>query len=182
MIEPKRRCWEGIHPYHPYDSTAGLINLCKEFLTKNMIGVEIGAFRGASSEVLSYFSKKLTCIDPWSLAQQKRDYKEIEISLSIKAELAFDEVLRKCGNISKLKLFSDEAINLFDENSLDYVYIDAAHDSRNFELDYNLWRTKVKIGGYVCGHDYDMVKDSVNKLNINILKIYEDSSWINIKK
>lgn len=182
MIQPKRRCWEGIHPYHPHDYTAGLINLCKEFITKNMIGVEIGSFRGASSEVFSYFCKKITCVDPWSLAQEKRDYNEIKLSLSIKAEIEFDEVLKNNENIFKVKLFSDEAINLFDENSLDFVYIDAAHDSYNFELDFNLWKTKVKNGGYICGHDHDMIQSSIKKLNIDIIKTYEDSSWISINK
>lgn len=182
MIEPKRRCWEGIHPYHPHDFTAGLIKMCGDFITKDMVGVEIGSFRGVSSEVFSYFCKKISCVDPWSLAQEQRNYNEIDISLSVKAEKEFDSILEKNNNIFKVKMFSDEAAKLFDENSLDFIYIDAAHDQYNFELDYNLWNTKVKNDKFVCGHDYDMVQNSLKKLNVNIIKVYEDASWVSIKK
>jgi hypothetical protein len=36
----------------------------------------------------------------------------------------------------------------------DVVFIDAAHDEANVRADIDHWRTMVKPGGWLCGHDY----------------------------
>ena len=41
------------------------------------------------------------------------------------------------------------------DGSLDFVYIDGAHDFDNVMLDLIVWSRKVKAGGIVAGHDYD---------------------------
>ena len=37
---------------------------------------------------------------------------------------------------------------------LDFVYLDAAHDEMSLLCDINAWRTLVKPGGWIGGHDY----------------------------
>ena len=46
------------------------------------------------------------------------------------------------------------ASNFFEDNSLDFVYIDANHAYEFVKEDIELWYPKVKSGGYVMGHDY----------------------------
>ena len=40
------------------------------------------------------------------------------------------------------------------DESIDYVYIDAAHDYESVKQDLHLWWSKVKKGGVFAGHDY----------------------------
>ena len=47
-----------------------------------------------------------------------------------------------------------EALADFEDNSLDFVYIDANHDFVNFTQDLHEWYKKVRVGGIISGHDY----------------------------
>ena len=53
-----------------------------------------------------------------------------------------------------IKDFSENASKKFDDGSLDFVYIDAAHDFKNVAIDICVWSPKVRVGGIVYGHDY----------------------------
>jgi cephalosporin hydroxylase len=47
-----------------------------------------------------------------------------------------------------------EASEKFEDESLDFVFIDASHDYDNVLVDINAWYPKVKVGGYISGDDY----------------------------
>lgn len=53
-----------------------------------------------------------------------------------------------------IKELSEPAADLFNDRSLDFVYIDAAHDDVNVRNDLHAWFRKVKVGGIFAGHDY----------------------------
>jgi len=65
---------------------------------------------------------------------------------------------------SSLKEFGDrvelirkpslEGVNDFEDDSLDFVFIDALHDYDNVLADIACWSPKVRSGGFVMGHDY----------------------------
>jgi hypothetical protein len=57
-------------------------------------------------------------------------------------------------NIDMRREFSMDALRSVADNSLDFVYIDGAHDFDNVMMDIICWTKKVKIGGIVSGHDY----------------------------
>ncbi len=65
------------------------------------------------------------------------------------------EPLRDKYNIRTLQMPSVEAAPAFGNRSLDFVFIDAAHDYANVKADINAWWPKVKVGGWIGGHDYD---------------------------
>lgn len=58
------------------------------------------------------------------------------------------------------RMLSEEAAPLFADASLDFVFIDANHDSEHVRQDIMLWTPKVKPTGFVTGHDCNW--DSVN--------------------
>jgi hypothetical protein len=49
---------------------------------------------------------------------------------------------------------SQKASEIFQDESLDFVYIDANHAYDFVVDDINYWYSKVKKGGYLWGHDY----------------------------
>src|SRR5260221_412005 len=51
-----------------------------------------------------------------------------------------------------------EAVEDFEDESLDFVYIDANHEFRYIAEDLCEWTKKVKKGGIVAGHDYFYTK------------------------
>lgn len=122
-------------------------------------GAEIGVECGLYSEVLLKANPNLhlSCIDPWlaSAYDPKAAIHAVDTEQS-----KYDERYQEC--VGRLKSYnadiirkcSLDALSIFPDESLDFVYIDANHDFPNFINDIHQWGKKVKMGGIVSGHDY----------------------------
>ena len=53
-----------------------------------------------------------------------------------------------------LPLFAFRAVTRFEDNSIDFVYVDARHDYKGVLEDLRLYWPKVRQGGILAGHDY----------------------------
>ena len=60
--------------------------------------------------------------------------------------------LSKYPNSKIIRKKSLEAAEDFDDESLDFVFIDADHRFRQFTDDLDTWTSKVRKGGIICGH------------------------------
>ena len=49
---------------------------------------------------------------------------------------------------------SIEAADQFEDESLDFVFIDASHEYEDVKKDIQIWLPKIKKGGILAGHDY----------------------------
>ncbi len=58
-----------------------------------------------------------------------------------------------------------DAVKDFEDNSLDFVYIDANHEYDYVKQDITEWTKKVKPGGIVAGHDYIRLRQPRNEAN-----------------
>ena len=119
---------------------------------------EIGVFEGEYSQYLldNWNGTMLHLVDPW---KQLEDYDDPPINLS-------DDVqeTRFLGVIERLKHLearyrihrkrSCEAARMFQDYSLDFVYIDANHDYEHVREDLKTWFPKVSRNGIFAGHDY----------------------------
>lgn len=113
------------------------------------VGAEIGVYRGEYSEVLLNKNPhlKLYLIDPWmgwahaNEGVQRKNFRLARQRL----------VDRNVEYIVKPSLIAADDIP---DGSLDFVYIDAAHDFDNVMLDLIMWGKKVRKGGIISGHDY----------------------------
>ena len=61
--------------------------------------------------------------------------------------------------------FTNYAHKFIDDNSLDFVFIDAGHEYEDVLEDIECWLPKVKIGGHIMGHDINQaqVRRAVNE-------------------
>jgi len=55
-----------------------------------------------------------------------------------------------------LRMQSARAARVFDDASVDFVYIDAEHKYDSVRADIHAWLPKVRPGGKIAGHDYGM--------------------------
>lgn len=108
-------------------------------------GCEVGVLRGENA--LSMFEiipdLKLFCVDDW--------YKKRNLNRT-------KDNLRKYKPILIQKL-SMRAVEGFEDESLDFVYIDASHQFDFVMRDIIEWSKKVRKGGIVSGHDYNERRD-----------------------
>lgn len=58
------------------------------------------------------------------------------------------------GYYKELRMSSMEAVKKFENESVDFVFIDGSHEYEDIKDDINHWLPKVKKGGVLAGHDY----------------------------
>lgn len=117
-------------------------------------GAEMGVERGIYSEVLLKANPqlKLFSIDAWTAYQGYRDH----VSQEKMDELLADahKRLDPYQRCTLIKGFSTDVVKQFEDESLDFVYIDGNHEYQQVVNDVCEWDKKVKVGGIVAGHDY----------------------------
>ena len=131
----------------------GLRDLCVFLRDNESIEtmVEVGSYMGESATTFEeLLGCTVHCVDPW------QDYVNLNLEVVGMAEVEdiFDEVTKGLPNIIKTKGTSAECVQLFEDDSLDFVYIDANHDYEFVKHDISLWLPKVKKNHFIGGHDF----------------------------
>lgn len=162
---------------HPGNYLKGLLDLIRNKISTGSVICEVGCFRGISSELFALHAKKLYCVDYWTPYSWEYDDDNIR-----QAESEFDEMMKNYDNIVKIKSKSLDASEMFKDNYLDCVYIDADHAEEFFREDMKAWIPKVKNGGIISGHDYGFVGDFIEDFcQGQPVEIFDDGSWCFIK-
>ena len=121
------------------------------------IGCEIGVYKGDFSiKILEKTNlNKLYLIDPW---KNLNNYNDISNHSNDEFELILNEVKSKVSShqdrVEIIRDLSENAVQNFDDNSLDFLYLDADHSYEASKKDVEYWYNKVKPGGIFSGHDY----------------------------
>jgi len=138
-------------------------SLAKLFTALNLNkGVEMGVEQGKYSEVLckSNPNIELYSVDAWTA------YKEYREHVSQEKLDGFYENTKKLlepYNCKVIKGFSMDVVNQFEDESLDFVYIDGNHEFLQTTQDIAKWEKKVRRGGIVSGHDYRRIKTTSSR-------------------
>jgi hypothetical protein len=120
--------------------------------------VEVGVFEAEySKEIIARNPKELYLIDPW-LHQSIEVYPD-DHSNRIKHDFnsIYNYVCSKFSEDKRVTIirgYSFFEASKFENESLDFVYIDAIHTFESCLCDVVSWYPKVRPGGWLCGHDY----------------------------
>ena len=142
-----------------------LPNLLNELGFK--IGAEVGVHKGQySQKVLRRIpGLKLFLIDLW---EAYPGYKDFEKTTIIKSYAEAQE-RTKGHDVVFIKEWSHVAADQFEDESLDFVYLDANHAYEFVVRDLAKWAPKVRKGGIVSGHDYDDYSKRSRRYDMNVI-------------
>jgi hypothetical protein len=118
-------------------------------------GVEIGVLNGElSKNILENWDGILYMVDVWrKLGEEYNDISNMDEPLNeIKSTITNIKGLEDRGVM--IRATSKIASEMFNDESLDFIYIDANHAYDFVKEDLNLWFPKLKKGGVFSGHDY----------------------------
>tara|TARA_B100000035_G_scaffold283599_1_gene265926 strand:+ start:1310 stop:1846 length:537 start_codon:yes stop_codon:yes gene_type:complete len=140
-----------------------------DFLNKHdlTLGAELGVQKGFNFKYLIENKPDLCLhgIDIWSEKEVRWDGTESENLQfqpdSINSE--FLEDLQEWGKQYKGRVFfhrhfTSYAHKFFNDNELDFVFIDAGHEYEDVKEDISCWYPKIKKGGYMLGHDINQIQ------------------------
>jgi len=111
------------------------------------IGVDGGTFSSYMFGVIP--GLELIGVDPW-----QRDINGHESRKRRQAESFLNDKQWR-----QMHMTSEMAAPQIEDGSLDFVYIDGAHQFDFVMLDLILWNRKVRKGGMISGHDYYRFRD-----------------------
>lgn len=159
------------------------IKFIKEhFKDKQISGSEIGVLKGKNAKSIykTLNIDKLFLVDSWDVKYFK------------KAKQNFKKTQKKFKNKFNVFFIADSSLEgskMIENNSLDFVYIDASHDYFNVKQDIEVWSNKVKNNGVISGHDiihidslgvYEAVKEYCE--NNELEYVMNPPDWYFIKK
>lgn len=131
--------------------------------------IEVGCWLGRSTCYMgveianSNYNIKFDGVDTWEGSIEHQGLEEI------KNGTLYDEFLKNIEPIkhivNPIRMTSIEASKIYEDNSLDFVFIDASHEYKDVLDDITHWLPKVKSGGCIAGHDYEYyeVNNAVNE-------------------
>ena len=144
--------------------------------------IEIGSYIGESTVVFANAFKQVISIDPYVDNYDATDH----ACKHAPFEKVYERFLyntRLFSNIKHIRKFSDQAILDFENNSIDFVYIDGNHQYEFVKKDIENYYKVIKPYGFLGGHDYSCkaVKKAIEDTIFQIDYDFQDSSWVKIK-
>ena len=121
--------------------------------------VEVGSWKGRSSSFMgveivnSEKNIKFDAVDTWLGSSEHQK------NISIKNNTLYDEFLTNTKPVSHIvnpiKMTSVEASKLYEDSSLDFVFIDGGHEYEFVKEDIEHWYPKIRDGGIIAGDDWN---------------------------
>ena len=158
--------------HHTREMQRDWISLLKE--DKGLVGVEIGVHKGRHADYLTdnLDIRKLYLIDPYESYDEHTNQlygdtvSDAEKSARARLKNKKVEFIRKMSSDAVQNIPSD----------VDFVYIDGNHKYEYVKYDIKNYFDKIRDGGILCGHDFDLNSEGVvravtefaNEKNLNL--------------
>jgi len=174
--------WNAIAGYLYPDEGDYLYNIAAG-LKKGSVFVEVGVLQGRSTAAIGLGCKEssstLSAIDHF-LGNYEQ---QVDSSISQASYGKALENITKLGILDFVLFYPLESFKvaeLFDDSSVDAIFIDAGHTREDLTSDFNAWFRKVKTGGHILVHDVgtgiwtgvdDAVRDFKASENVGEVKL-----------
>lgn len=152
-----------------------------------ILGLEIGSDTGTSTKYLldKIPGLKLYCVDPYI---NYVDWNNMNLN---ERDLAYQNYLEKMKPYANrhvhYRMTSDEAVSSFEDESLDFIFIDGLHTYEQVLKDCRNYYSKLKKNGIFAGHDYfaiEAVRKAVDEFAREVnkeIKFLRQDNWTWIK-
>lgn len=140
-----------------------LMDKIKSHLGNIETAIEIGTWRGDFANIMcqKLQPSKFYAIDPFMLYEGYTDKPSLsEFANQRNLDMLAGQVENRVagmlpnGRSQLIRDMSCNAVNQFEDDSLDVVYVDADHKYEPVLADIRAWYAKVKPGCILCGDDY----------------------------
>ncbi len=153
------------------------------------IFVELGVWKGRSIMYMAERAKELNKnviihgVDVFEVGDQQQHCAKFGTDF-------YGEVINNIEPMKDIitlhKMSSHDAYKLFEDESIDFLFIDAHHTYEDVKKELELWYPKVKTGGIISGHDYiwigAVIKKAVDEFfTVERVTPEEGDSWSVIK-
>lgn len=135
------------------------IDMIKSLITPMMVGAELGVLSGEfSEEIIKTNPLRLHLVDVWSgrTPCANADGNDLRVW---DLDECYKNLQTKYKEVPSVKLHrctSIEFLNNLPNEYLDFVYIDTTHTFDDTLNEINCSWPKLKPGGYLMGHDFDL--------------------------
>jgi hypothetical protein len=161
----------------PWFTYKNLYKSWVEELQDDSIIVEIGCWKGKSlaylcTEIInSNKNIKVYAVDTWMgcIGEQNLYNTFPEVVNNTVYDIFMENMKPFMAVLTPLRMDSIEASALFQDNSIDRVFIDGCHTYEAVLQDIESWLPKIKIKGKIAGHDIhsEPIKQAVNDSSIS---------------
>ena len=150
-------------------------------------GAEIGCLDGRTSSKLLEYCPKLTllCVDLWEYKPEV--HTKYQMGNYARHAWVFPDIKKQFNlavqpyqdRVVKLQGVSWEMADKVEDNSLDFIFIDADHGYESVKKDIMAWTPKLKPGGLLSGHDINIpgVLQAVEELLVNWIDTEINQVW-----
>ena len=134
--------------------------MIRSIVIPNGVYAEVGVFKGDFSDFLfrTLSPKQLVLIDYFTgdMGSGNQDGNNYEL---VNLDAVYKQLVKKYethDNVTLLKGDSVGMLSTFEDNTFDMIYIDADHSYEGAKRDIQIAYNKLKHGGWLMGHDYEM--------------------------
>lgn len=128
--------------------------------------VEVGSWIGQSMAYLAQrlqargWTGDLVAVDGFTGEMNQPAHMPFVASAGGNIRHIFDQNMRDCGIDEMVRVIEGDSAGsaeLFEDGSVDFCFIDAAHDYQSVMRDILGWIPKMRPGSYMAGHDYPCI-------------------------
>ena len=148
--------------------------------TSEMRMIEIGSYVGESTLMFANNFKEVVSVDPYI-----NDYDLSDLACSYAPfDVVYAEFLKNTLPLPNVKSIRDTSTNAFpilNQQQWDMVYIDGLHTVDGVYYDITHYKTIIKPGGFVCGHDYAWgnIRHNLGRIfDDKVDATFKDGSWV----
>ena len=149
------------------EKNIGLFDLVIKNIKEDSVWVELGSWTGKSAaycivELMNNGKfKEFYCIDSWKGGEEHKN--ENFIINGTLAEIFLRNMSPVVENIRPIQALSWDAAENFDDEMVDFCYVDAGHTYSDVKKDLEAWWPKIKPGSYFGGDDFTKKFPGVQK-------------------